>query len=74
MVLLDLVRDRGVGPGFLTDKQRLNVPSTRHQDFLFVIGDSMTSADKPSSSLSEWLNWFGVHGRRVDAARALQRM
>lgn len=70
IVILDLIRDSGVGLGFLTDKNRLNVACTCHKSFLFVVGDSKIASNMRNSSLFEWLRWFGLFDRRVDGVTA----
>jgi len=50
IVILDLARDRAVGPGSLKDRNHLNIACTGRKAFLIVAGDSMTANGRNTSS------------------------
>lgn len=77
IIILVLVVNAETGPGFTSHRQRLNVATSRQQDYLFVVGDWLTA--RPSGgdggmdeAMRKMFKWFKTNNRIVNTSSALR--
>ncbi|KAH6977185.1 P-loop containing nucleoside triphosphate hydrolase protein [Ilyonectria sp. MPI-CAGE-AT-0026] len=77
IMILVLVVTAETGPGFTSHRQRLNVATSRQQDYMFIVGELGTA---PASSgdggldeaMRKMFKWFQTNNRIVNSSSALR--